>query len=86
MEDTRSKEEILKLIKAEMREHFSASPEDVIEEYVGKENLNRLRKKRVTPAKEPVTTPSQVAKDVPKQPSEEKGDKKPVKKQTFNQF
>lgn len=42
-----------KQIKAELQEMFGVMPEELIEAVVGKENFNRVRKKRVSRAKKP---------------------------------
>jgi hypothetical protein len=69
-------------IQNDIQEMFQVMPAEVIEQILGKSNLDKLRKKRVASAKAPVPVKSSV-RDVGAQKKEEK---KEDKKQTLRDF
>ena len=69
-------------IQNDIQEMFQVMPAEVIEQIVGKSNIEKLRKKRVAGAKAPVPVKSSL-KDVGAQKKEEK---KEEKKQTLRDF
>ncbi len=81
--------EIMPIVEADFREElkqmFSIMPEDVIEEFVGKEVFNKVRKKNLAKAKasQPPTPVKAAVKDIGQTGKIEK-DTKP--KQSFKQF
>ena len=74
------REEILEDIKS----MFSVMPEDVIENIVGKETLNKIRKKNLKKAKE--TPPMPVNKAIQDTGKTESAEKAPEKKVSFKEF
>lgn len=67
-------------INGEMQGMFGAMPEEVMEKLIGKENLNRLRKKRLSTRNAPVDTAQQVRETVKKSGDSKGGkDSKPIK-------
>jgi len=76
------KDEMLK----EMRELVGSMPEEMIEEFFGKEILGRLRKRRVQQAKNPAVLSPKKTQDVAatKESDADKGNK--GKKMTFKEF
>lgn len=72
----------------EIRGYFDESTEDMIEELVGKNNFDRLRKKRL--ARRPATktaTANQIAKDTgTKRPSEDDDKKSKENRKTFKKY
>lgn len=74
------REEILEDIKS----MFSVMPEDVVENIVGKEMLNKIRKKNLKKAKDSPPTP--VNKAVQDTGNNNSGEKAPEKKVSFKEF
>lgn len=81
-----SPEDVIPLVRDEIREDlkqmFAVLPEDVVEQIVGKEKINGIRKKNLAKAK---------AAALPKQPvdtgaSSEKSEAKPGEKKSFKDF
>jgi len=74
--------EVIPLVETQFRDDLKAMfdifPEEVIEKVVGKNNLDRLRKKRIKAQKE-TTTANQIAKATNSKPAE-KQEEKPKKK------
>lgn len=84
-------EDVLPLVKEEIqndiKEMFSVSPDQLIEQLVGNDTINRIRKKRVAQAKQNPPTPvSKAIKDTgtSDKPAEKEIDE--TKKQTFKAF
>lgn len=69
-------------IQNDIQEMFQVMPAEVIEQILGKSNMEKLRKKRVASAKAPVPVKASV-KDIGAQKKEEK---KEEKKQTLKEF
>lgn len=66
---------VKKDLNADLKDLFNGMSEDGIEEYVGKENLSRVRKRNLAKAKEkPVLPGNKIAKDVGATKSSEKKD------------
>lgn len=72
--------------KAMLKSMFDISPEDVIEQLVGKENINKIRKKSLNKAKQASQSTNSLkslAKDVGRKTEKEE---KPGEKQSFRDF
>lgn len=72
--------------KTMLKAMFDISPEEVIEQLVGKENINKIRKKNLTKAKQAAQSTNSLkslAKDVGQKSQK---DEKPNEKQSFKDF
>lgn len=74
---------VRKQIKQELRDMYSAAPEDILEELWGKQNLDRLRKKRIAKARE--AKKLQSVKDI-KSTGTKPQEEAPKKKISMNDF
>lgn len=74
---------VRKQIKQELRDMYSAAPEDILEELWGKQNLDRLRKKRIAKARE--AKKLQSVKDI-KSTGTRPQEEAPKKKISMNDF
>lgn len=73
--------------KTELNEFFSVVPEEVLEQLVGKENIDRHRKKRIaTKPKVQTTTANQIAKDTGAKKEQDKPQEKLSYKDFFSKF
>lgn len=70
-------------IHQDIQEMFQVMPADVIEQIIGKSNLDKLRKNRVKAAQPPVPVKSQIRDVAAKKPEEKKEDKKQTIKDFF---
>jgi len=68
----------------DLKEMFAVMPEEVIEKIVGKDVINKIRKKSIAKAKQaPTTTTKSLAKDTGQSSPKETAK---VDKKTFKQF
>lgn len=73
--------------KTELNEFFSIVPEEVLEQLVGKDNIDRHRKKRIaSKPKVQTTTANQIAKDTGMKKEEPKEQQKQSYKDFFSKF
>jgi len=79
--------EVAPLVKSQMmrdyQEMLRSAPDEMLEEFIGKENSSRMHKNRVSKTKATPPTASSVQATGNK---DESKDKKPVDKQTYRQF
>jgi len=71
--------------KEELRSYFDSSTEDIMEDIIGKQNLDRLRKKRLS-KRGPKTPDAPVKADIVDTGSSSKSEPKEAKKQTMRDF
>lgn len=86
-------EDVIPLIREEMhsdlKEMFSAMPEDIIEKLIGKETINKIRKKNIAKAKAQAKPPVPVqssVKDTGKKASEDASQSSTDKKKSYRDF
>lgn len=72
---------VQKQLHNDFQEMFGRMPEDVIEQVLGKGNLDRLRKKRIEKAKKARRAKTQTAKQVAKETGESSKNKEPKAKE-----
>lgn len=75
-------------LQSDFREHVAALPDDGLEEFMGKELVDRLRKKAVAKVKNPASkNPAvQAAAKAPSTGTESKKTEEPVKKMNYRDF
>lgn len=80
--------DVIPLVEAEykrdLKELFDVLPEDTIESLVGKENLGRIRKKRINTKKAQTVTANQIAKETGEKSN--KNDKDEGPKKSYRKF
>lgn len=85
-----SPEDVVSLVRDEMhndlKEMFAVMPEDVIEGIVGRENINKIRKKNLARAKAAPQVPQPVKSALTDVGQKTKKQEKPAQKQTFKDF
>ena len=87
--DNVSAEDVIPMVEKDLMEEFNRfmddSPEEMIEKFVGKRNIERMRQKRIGSVKAPTAPLSQV-KAVSKQKEEEKPKQKLSQREFFRQM
>jgi hypothetical protein len=83
-------EDVIPLVREEMQDDlkqmFAVMPEDVIESIVGKETINKIRKKNIAKAKAGPVPATPAAKNGIDTGVSAKSEKAPAKKQSFRDF
>lgn len=83
-------EDILPMVREEMvsdlKEMFAVMPDEVVEAIVGKDVINRIRKKSVAKAKEKGIPPTPVSKAIPDTGAKKNESKESGKKMTLKEF
>ncbi len=83
-------EDVIPLVREEMQDDlkqmFAVMPEDVIESIVGKETINKIRKKNIAKAKAGPVPATPAAKNGIDTGVTTKSEKAPAKKQSFRDF
>lgn len=83
-------DDIIPLVKEEMsndlREMFSVMPEELVESIVGKQTIDRIRKKNIQRVKKPTPTPATVKAAVKDTGNDTKAESPKQEKKTFKQF